>query len=70
MNDTQKYVTKKTGKMGAQLTGNNVVAVAIYYAVKRLGVEMTPEETMAYMAAFNVVGPMIIKFFEKIMSKK
>lgn len=64
-----KYIGKKTGKMGAQLGGNNAVALAIFYLLKRTGIELTPDETVVYMAAWNIIGPMIIKFVEKLTKK-
>lgn len=64
-----KYVTKKTGKMAAQTTGTNTVGIAIYYLLKRFGVELTPEEVMVYMVALNIVGNAAIKFVEKIIKK-
>lgn len=64
------YVAKKTGKMTAQVGGTNTVGIAIYYALKRFGVELTPDEVMIYMAAINIVGNAVVKFFEKFIKMK
>ena len=61
-----KYVGKKTGKMALQTGGSNTIALAIYFALKRFDVEMSPDEVVVYMVAFTMAGNALIKFIEKV----
>jgi hypothetical protein len=64
-----KTTIAKGGQTAGTLTGINIVAMATILICRRLGIEITIEEAMTYLAAANVIlgavgriGGQIIKY--------